>query len=111
MRETKVTPLSSLLPLLIFIVLQISDRKKDWDDRRGEEERRQRRDEESSDDGDKKKKQGGCQLLFAALVIGQLCNILRHLVVVVSIIGPAGGFLSISRWSCRKHKNILIHLE
>ena len=116
MRETKVTPMSSLLSLVIFILLQMLDRKKDWDDRRGEEDRRQRRDEESSDDGDKKKKQGGCQLLFAALVIGQLCNILRHLVVVVSIIGPpvlqeGSQFLSISRWSCRKHKNIVIHLE
>ena len=83
MIETKVTPLSSLEIITrsevtdqSFILLQILDRKKEWDDRRGEEERRQRREEESSDDGDKKKKQGGSQFLFAALVIGQLCNIL-----------------------------------
>ena len=95
MTETKVTPLSSLLSSNLpvtnqrFILLQMLDRKKDWDDRRGEEDRRQRRDEESSDEGDKKKKQGGWQVLLATLVIGQLCNILRLLLVVVSIIGPA----------------------
>ena len=69
MIETKVTPLSSLLSLYnlpatnqSIILLQILDRKKDWDDRREEEDRRQRRDEESSDDGEKKKKQGGFQI-------------------------------------------------